>query len=88
MVFGQQRKADDPLDLAVCLKLVYKPDVMKEVYGATTIEEVEKVVRADVDKINETMPTYKQITKIVVTDEPMIKTTTGKVKRFEETKKL
>ena len=30
----------------------------------------------------------QQITKIVVTDEPMIKTTTGKVKRFEETKKL
>ncbi len=88
MVFGQPRKADDPIDLAVCLKLVYKPDVMKDSYGATTLEEVEKIVRADIDKINDTMPTYKQITKIIVTDEPMIKTTTGKVKRFEETKKL
>lgn len=88
MVFGQPRKADDPIDLAVCLKVVYKPDVMKDTYGAETLEEVEKVVRMDVDKINETMPTYKQITKIVVTDEPMIKTTTGKVKRFEETKNL
>lgn len=88
MVFGKPRRADDPVDLAVCLKVVYKADVMKEAYGATTLEEVEKVVRADVDKINDTMPTYKQITKIVVTDEPMIKTTTGKVKRFEETKKL
>ena len=88
MVFGQPRKADDPIDLAVCLKVVYKADVMKDAYGATTLEEVEKVVRADVDKINDTMPTYKQITKIVVTDEPMIKTTTGKVKRYEETKNL
>jgi long-chain acyl-CoA synthetase len=88
MVFGQPRKADDPIDLAVCLKVVYNPNVMKETYGATTLEEVEKVVREDVDKINDTMPTYKQITKIIVTDEEMIKTTTGKVKRFEETKKL
>jgi long-chain acyl-CoA synthetase len=88
MVFGQPRRADDPVDLAVCLKVVYKPDVMKETYGVTDIEEIEKIVRADVDKINDTMPVYKQITKIIVTDEPMVKTTTGKVKRYEETKKL
>ena len=88
MVFGQPRKSDDPIDLAVCLKLVYKPDVMKDTYGATTLEEVEKVVKEDIDKINDTMPTYKQITKIIVTDEPMVKTTTGKVKRFEEAKNL
>ncbi|MBR5516396.1 MAG: AMP-binding protein, partial [Firmicutes bacterium] len=88
MVFGQPRKADDPIDLAVCLKVVYNPNIMKDTYGATTPEEVEKVVREDVDKINDTMPTYKQITKIIVTDEEMIKTTTGKVKRYEETKKL
>ncbi|MBR5516917.1 MAG: AMP-binding protein [Firmicutes bacterium] len=88
MVFGQPRRADDPVDLAVCLKVVYKADVMKDTYGATTLEEIEKVVRADVDKINDTMPLFKQITKIIVTDEPMIKTTTGKVKRYEETKNL
>ena len=44
--------------------------------------------KLDIEKINETMPTYKQINKLVVTDEPMIKTTTGKVKRFEEAKNL
>jgi long-chain acyl-CoA synthetase len=33
-------------------------------------------------------PSYKQINKLVVTDEPMVKTTTGKVKRFEEAKNL
>lgn len=88
MVFGQPRKADDPLDLAICLKLVYKPDVIKDNYGQLNAEEIEKLVRADIEKINETMPTYKHITKLVVTDEPMIKTTTGKVKRFEEAKKM
>lgn len=88
MVFGQPRKADDPLDLAICLKLVYKTDVIEDNYGQLDVEGIEKLVRADIEKINETMPTYKHITKLIVTDEPMIKTTTGKVKRFEEAKKM
>ncbi len=87
-VFGKPRREDDPVDLAVNAKIVYKPEVLKESYGATTPEEIEKVIWADIDKINETMPAYKQIVKLVLTDEPMIKTTTGKVKRFEETKTL
>jgi len=88
MVYGYQRKEDDPLDLAVGVKLVYKPDVMKENFGAVTEEEIKAVVDKDIDKINETMPTYKQITRTIITDQPMVKTTTGKVKRFEETKNL
>ena len=31
---------------------------------------------------------YKQLLRLIITDEPMIKTTTGKVKRFEEVKKM
>ena len=34
------------------------------------------------------MPNYKHIKKIVITDEPMIKTTTQKIKRHEEMKKI
>jgi len=88
MVYGYQRKEDDPLDLAVGVKIVYKADVLKENFGAETIEQIKAVVDADIDKINATMPTYKQITKTILTDEPMVKTTTGKVKRFEESKNL
>ena len=43
---------------------------------------------ADIDKINETLPTYKQMLRVIVTDQEIIKTTTGKVKRYEETKKM
>ena len=88
MVYGYQRKEDDPLDLAVGVKIVYKTDVLKENFGAETMEQIKAVVDADIDKINATMPTYKQITKTILTDEPMVKTTTGKVKRFEESKNL
>ena len=31
---------------------------------------------------------YKQLLRLIIIDEPMIKTTTGKVKRFEEVKKM
>ena len=31
---------------------------------------------------------YKQLLRLIITNEPMIKATTGKVKRFEEVKKL
>ena len=88
MVYGYQRKEDDPLDLAVGVKIVYKADILKENFGAETMEQIKTVVDADIDKINATMPTYKQITKTILTDEPMVKTTTGKVKRFEESKNL
>ena len=61
---------------------------MKEHYGTEDLSEIEKIIKKDIDAINEELPVYKQMLRIIVTDEPMIKTTTGKVKRFEEVKKL
>lgn len=61
---------------------------MKDNFGAEDAEQIEKIIRSDIDKINEAMPTYKQLLRLIITDEPMIKTTTGKVKRFEEVKKM
>ena len=42
----------------------------------------------DVEKINDRMPLYKRIKRIFVTDEPMIKTSTSKVRRFLEIEKM
>ena len=61
---------------------------MKDNFEAEDAEQIEKIIRSDIDKINEAMPTYKQLLRLIITDEPMIKTTTGKVKRFEEVKKM
>jgi len=41
-----------------------------------------------VKEINKGLPNYQHIKNIIVTDEPMIKTTTAKVKRFEEIAKI
>ena len=87
-IFGKPRREDDEKDLALWAKIVYNPEYMKEHYGASTPAEAEEVIRRDIDAINDTLPVYKQIFKLVVTDQEMIKTTTGKVKRYEETKNL
>ena len=89
MVFGQPRHDDgDEKDLAICAKIVYKPDYMEETMGLSSVEEIEAQIRRDIDAINQQLPTYKQIFRLVITDQPMIKTTTGKVKRYEEAKNL
>ena len=88
MVYGFARKENDPLDVAIGAKIVYKQDVMADVLEKGGISKVEEIINKDIEKINRTMPTYKHITKLVVTEQPMIKTTTGKVKRYEETKNM
>ncbi len=89
MVYGQKRHEDsDERDLAICAKIVYNKDYMKDTYGTENPEEIQKIIKKDIDIINESLPVYKQMLRIITTDEPMIKTTTGKVKRHEEAKNL
>lgn len=84
MVFGKEK--DD--DLVVSAKIVYNQDYMKDNYPDKTQEDIEKIIWEDIKEINKTMPNYKHIKNIVVTDQEMIKTTTAKIKRYEEIKKL
>lgn len=89
MVFGQPRHEDgDGRDLALCAKIVYNKDYMKETYGTDDSAKIEEIIKKDIDGINGDLPVYKQMLRVITTDEPMIKTTTGKIKRFEEVKKL
>ncbi len=87
MVYGKP-EADDELDLKICVKIVYDADEMEEVYGAKTDEEISKKLWEKVKEINKEMPTYKYIREIIFTQEELIKTTTQKVKRHEELKKI
>ena len=49
---------------------------------------IEKIIRSDIDEINSTLPSYKQMLRLITTDQEMVKTTTGKVKRFVETSNM
>lgn len=84
MVYG--KKKDD--DLIASVKVVYNKDYMNSHYPEKSEEEIKEIIWEDIKKINKTMPNYKHIKNLIITDEEMIKTTTAKIKRFEEMKKI
>lgn len=86
-VYGKPEE-DDEIDLKICAKIVYDKDIMKEVYGACSDEEIKETLWEKIKEINKTMPAYKYVKEISVTEEELIKTTTQKIKRHEEMKKI
>ena len=82
MVFGMPKEDD----LVVSAKIVYNKEFKEK--NNYTQEELKEKVWQDIKEINKELPTYQHIKNIIVTDEPMIKTTTAKVKRYEEIKKI
>lgn len=81
-------KATDDDDLKICAKIVYDPDVMEQTYKIKQKEDVLAKMWEKIKEVNKTMPAYKYIREIIVTEEELIKTTTQKVKRHEEMKKI
>lgn len=82
------RPKDDNNDILVAVKIVYNADIMKAMFPDKKQDEYYNIIWNDIKNINQTMPKYKYIKHLIITDEPMIKTTTQKVKRHEEIKKI
>ena len=75
-------------DLLLSAKIVYNKEYVNENYPNTSEEELKETIWKDIKEINKKLTNYKHIKNIIITDEPMIKTTTNKVKRKEEMKKI
>ncbi len=84
MVYGEPK--DD--DLVVSVKIVYDKEYITENYPDISEEDLRNIVWNDIKEINKKLPKYKYMKKLVLTDEPMIKTTTQKVKRQAELQKM
>lgn len=84
MVYGKPK--DD--DLLLSVKIVYNEEYVKEKYPDISEEKLKEIIWNDIKEINKKLPNYKHIKNLIITNEPMIKTTTAKIKRFEETKNL
>ena len=84
MVFG--RPCEDG-DYKISAKIVYNPEVTADMFPNISKDELHDKIWNDIkEEVNHKMPAYKYIREIILTEKPLIKTTTQKVKRHEELK--
>ena len=80
-IFGRP-VSDDKDDIKINVKLVIDKEIIKDVYKIEgTDEEIKEVLSSKIKEINKTMPPYKAIRGIIISEEPLIRTTTNKIKR-------
>ncbi len=83
MVFARNKTS---MDTTLCSKIVYNEETMQNLYGQKSQEEKKEIIWQEIKKINQTLPDVKHIKEIIITTTPLSKTTTQKVKRYEEIK--
>ena len=79
-IFGKQQ-SDDKDDIKINVKIIFDREVMQEAYKVETDEEIYKVLADKIKEINQIMPKYKAIRGILISEKPLLKTTTSKIKR-------
>ena len=86
-VFGKSNTKDKE-DIKVFAKVVYDKKVFSTVYNLDSDKDIYNMINKKIKEINKTMPAYKSIRGIVLTEEELIKTASGKIKRHEEIKTI
>ncbi len=84
-IFGKQM-SEDKDDIKINVKVVIDKERIKEAYKVETEEQIREAISGKIKEINKLMPKYKAIRGIILTEEPLIKTTTNKIKRQENLK--
>ena len=79
-IFGKQQ-TDDKDNIKIHVKIIFDKEIMKEAYKVENEEDIYKVLAEKIKEVNSVMPKYKAIRGILVSEEPLVKTTTGKIKR-------
>ena len=85
--FVYEKKEDDG-DVKVCVKIVYDKEMIKELYNIEGEDKIREFLWEKVKEVNKLMPKYKYVREMIITEEELIKTTTLKIKRHEELKKI
>lgn len=79
-IFGKQL-SEDKENIKIFAKIVYNEEIVKNAYKVETFEEIHNEISKKIKEINKLMPSYKAIRGFILTTEPLIKTTTNKIKR-------
>ena len=85
MVFGMPARDGD---VTLSVKICYDKDYVKKQFGDITIDDLKEKIWNWVKEVNKTMPKYKYVKKLILTDEELVKTTTLKIKRNVEMNKI
>ncbi len=80
MVYGKKKEDD----LLVSAKIVYSKEYFRDNMPDGTEQDFAAFMKGEVAKVNETLPAYKHIKHLTFQTQPLIKTSTAKVKRHEE----
>ena len=85
ILFPRKNKKNE---ISLGIKMVYDEEQIVEKFGSKSEKQYEKAVWEDIKEINQTLPVFKRIKELIITTEPLEKTTTQKIKRFKEFEKI
>ena len=86
MVYGKEVEGEK--ELIITAKVIPNYEVIEEKYGKDlSEEEIYKVIWDKVKEVNKELTSYKAIKKLEIKHDDFVKTTTMKIKRYEEIKK-
>lgn len=86
-IYGKSN-SNDKEDVKIYAKIVYDKNIMDSIYHVSDEEAIYKTLNLKVKEVNKCMPAYKSIRGLMITETPLIKTTTSKIKRQEELKTI
>ena len=86
-IFGKiTNKTKDDIKLNVAI--VYDKEEVKNMYNINTTDEIYNKFHEKIKEVNKIMPSYKAIRGVVFSEEPLIKTSTNKIKRNENLERI
>ena len=79
-IYGKQI-SEDKNNIKIYTRIVIDKKLIQDTYKIKTDEEIHLAIANKIKDINKTMPKYKSIRGFSLTEEPLIKTATNKIKR-------
>lgn len=86
-IYGKPLSSDKE-NIKIYAKIVYDEEIMKNAYKIQNEKEIFEEIAKKIKEINILMPKYKAIRGFSLTKEPLIKTTTNKLKRTQNLEKI
>ena len=79
-IYGK-KMSDDENDIKINAKIVIDRAIVEDSYKVKTDKEIKAAISEKIKEVNAKMPGYKAIRGMIITEEPLLKTTTNKIKR-------